>query len=494
MQIIDFSQSIRDNIERTYTFAYVKNAFSYEGKPETYDAEKFFLMYLEDEPFDAFLALDGFAFKRTKQTLDRYGIRYTQDQERRAKVYQDVTERMQKERSDFISMYVENFDKTGIVLYKDPYVITTETTIKAHEAMDRLPVKQKTTLTIYKHRINPMLKASREQMNAVRVCIENKISCLIGGAGTGKSFVTATIIDQLLANGKKVVILAPTHKARESLQKKIDKGTVRTIHSFVHNPDPCDAIVIDESGMLSTPLFKKLMDNWTGQHLVFVGDKNQLPPIEYGRPFERLQKECVVAELKDNKRSEAPEIVALGREILGEPQNANMNHDHIEVVSTIDEAFNRGAEVLLTFTNNDVKETNQSQRVKNGKPAIHPDFSIGDKIIAKTNDKNRFFNGQLFEIIDFDVIQKIDNGEYVTLKSDKDLLFNFDLAYGLTIHKSQGSEWDVVAYKPSDKDTTNLAYVAVTRAKKHLIIVGEGLKNEYLPEKAWRQLNEINRI
>ena len=134
-----------------------------------------------------------------------------------------------------------------------------------------------------------MLISSREQLNALQTCLEYQVSCLIGGAGTGKSFVTANIIDQLILNDKEVAILAPTHKAKEALQQKLNTGTVRTIHSFVHKPEYCDAIVIDESGMLSTSLLHSLLKNYTGQQLIFIGDKNQLPPVDYGRPFELIQ-------------------------------------------------------------------------------------------------------------------------------------------------------------------------------------------------------------
>lgn len=79
-------------------------------------------------------------------------------------------------------------------------------------------------------------------------------------------------------------------------------------------------------------------------------------------------------------------------------------------------------------------------------------------------------------------------GATLTFKTSKDMEANFDLAYGLTVHKSQGSEWDVVAYQPSHLDTQNLAYVAVTRAKKKLIIIGDQIKTEYRKDREWRQL------
>jgi len=273
------------------------------------------------------------------------------------------------------------------------------------------------------------------------------------------------------------------------LQDKLDKKTmVQTIHSFVHNQTPCDAIVIDESGMLSTPLLEKLLRHHTTEQLVFVGDKNQIPPVEYGRPFERIQTMFPVSQLKDNKRSEASDIIALGREILGIPQNSNMRMPNIQVVHTSKEAYQQGAEVVLSYRNADVAAVNQEQRIKNGPKTLSPNFSVGDKIMAKTNVSGRFYNGQLFKITARNRAMNLKTGASITFTSQKDLEGNFILAYGLTIHKSQGSEWDVVAYQPSALDTQNLAYVAVTRAKKKLIIIGDDIKTEYRPDREWRQL------
>ena len=202
-----------------------------------------------------------------------------------------------------------------------------------------------------------------------------------------------------------------------------------------------------------------------------------------------IQRRFVTSELKDNKRSESADIIALGREILGIPQNANMRHDNIEVVSTTKEAFERGAEVVLTYTNANVRAVNEEQKVKSGAPAIHPLFSVGDLIISKTNEQGKYYNGQIFKILSYNQAINTSNGRLVTFRTSKDLEYNFDLAYGLTIHKSQGSEWDIVAYQPSELDTQNLAYVAVTRAKKKLIIVGDQIKAEYPADREWRQLN-----
>ena len=253
-----FSKALQNNIERTYTYAHAKNAHQYDDGIDNYCPFGFFEKSINISPFDAFMALDGYAFKKTKNDLIRYGIPFTQEQERRAKVYADVTERMIQQRSDYVSFFVEDLENTGITLYKDPYVLTTKKTLSVAKQLNALPQKQFVYNAVYENELESQLKSSKEQFEALKKCLMNRVSCLIGGAGTGKSFVTASIIKQLVLNDKKVAILAPTHKAREALQEKLDTGIVRTIHSFVHKPDDCDVIVIDESGMLSTPLIHSL--------------------------------------------------------------------------------------------------------------------------------------------------------------------------------------------------------------------------------------------
>lgn len=487
-----FSDAIRSNIERTYTFAYVKGAYNYGGAPDDYDPIIFFNNYLEQDPFGKFMALEGFAFKRTLNTLNRYGIPYTPEQEYRAKIYFEVTEQMAKERSDSIHRFIEgDISKTGIVRLSDDYLFTTKDTINVANFINRLPKQKQSDNVLYESKVNDLLLESKEQMNALETSLKYQVSCVIGRAGTGKSYVTAEIVNQLRLNDKTVAILAPTHKAKEALQEKLTAGEVKTIHSFVHRPFECDVIVIDESGMLSTPLFNKLARAYNGQQLIFIGDKNQLPPVEYGRPFERIQEEFTVSELKQNKRSEARDIIALGNQILGIPQNANMEPENIEIVSNPIEAYQKGVSVILTFTNKEVKEINEYQRLKHGTDSLYPGFKIGEKIIATTNYRNKFYNGQLFEVVGFNTIRDVRTKRTVTLNSAKEFEYNFDYAYALTIHKSQGSEWDVVGYLPSEYDTMNLAYVAVTRAKKKLVIIN-GLNEHYRTERKWRQLHDIS--
>ena len=481
-----YSEALTNNIERTFTFAHAKNAHGLDVEAHNYNAVETFNKLVAVDPFGTFMELDNYGFLSAINALERYDIPYTPEQERKARVYFEVTKDMERTRSDVSFNYQENVEGTGIVKVDDPHIYTTETTIKSKRFIETLPRNKKTFNHIYEDKVPKVLLDSAEQFDALKNSIENHVSCLIGGAGTGKSFVTSEIVEQLMLNGKRVTILAPTHKAKSALQQKLKRGMVQTIHSYVYGRSgEADVIVIDEAGMLSTEMMSKLAGVYKGEQLVFVGDKNQLPPIGYGRPFEVIQETFPTVELKANRRSEAKDIIALGREIIGEPFNANIAQDNIYLAETVDEAFRMGAEVLLTYTRDGVRKANEIQKIKNGKPAIDPNFSIGDKIIAKTNTK-RWFNGQLFEIISWDKAED-DQGNIVNFRTPYELKNNFDLSYGLTIHKSQGSEWQTVAYQPTSWDTLNLAYVAVTRAKKRLIIVG-GFPAQFREEPQWTHL------
>lgn len=485
----NFTKSIIDKITETYTYSYAKNAWQYDIPERKFDPVTCFNLLLEvEDPFKVFMKLDRYGYKNTKKALDKYGITYTPEQDHRARIFYDVTQAMEKECSDVVAMYIEDWTDTGVMRVGNGFNFTTIDTKRLADIIENRSPYAQSWETLYSSKIDPRILSNEEQMEAIKTCLNYRTSCLIGGAGTGKSFVTAELIRQLKYNDKLIAVLTPTHKAREALQSKLDgEVTVRTIHSFAHGNDHLNygAIIVDEAGMLSTPLLLKLLSKTNlDTKLIFVGDKNQLAPIEYGRPFEILQKRFQTTELKDNHRSESPDIVNLGRMILGINQNDNTELSNIEVVPTVEDAFKQGAEVLLTFTNERVRETNEKQRIKNGEPSIAEGFSIGDKVVAKTNKRGKFYNGQLFTITAYDKLTG-DNGKEIDLKTWQDLAYNFQLAYGLTIHKSQGSEWDTVAYLPSELDTRNLAYVAVTRAKKKLIIVGS-LNDKYATEKEWK--------
>lgn len=154
--------------------------------------------------------------------------------------------------------------------------------------------------------LNPEL--NKFQVLAIEAAVENRISILTGGAGTGKTRCITEIIKNLSKNNLEVAVLAPTGKAvsviKESfirdepeLYEKLQKSEllkISTIHSYLLSGGEPDHVIIDESSMLSLKLFDELIQHipetarWT-----FVGDMNQIPPLAFG---------CIFSQIIDCKR------------------------------------------------------------------------------------------------------------------------------------------------------------------------------------------------
>lgn len=504
----DFSEALTRNIQNIFTLEFAKKNYNYTGSSQDYEPVTFFQNILNYyNPFYVFMELDGYKFKRALRDIrDTYSIPYTIDQEMQAKAYTELMEEIAKERSDYVSIYLELGSDSNIVLLSEPCVYTTKETIDVKRFFTSINVNQITSNSLHESQIHPLIKQNEEQMEALKNSLYHKYSCLIGGAGTGKSFVTAELINQLLLNKRDIVVLAPTHKAREALQDKLDERClpvkVRTIHSFAYSKkkENIDTIIIDESGMIPTALLSKLTTRLKETQTIFVGDKNQLEPIEYGRPFETLQEILPKVELKKNNRSESPDIVKLGRWILGTEEKPQYT-PNITQVQELKQAYELKPDVYISFLNETVDEINEHFRLKTTNRSISQKFAIGERIFAENNKAGRYYNGQIFIIESYKSIRNEKTGKKIQVYNAKELEESFTYAYALTVHKSQGSEWNTVAWIPTHSeytdsqgniqnltDTQNLAYVAVTRAKRKLIIVGDKMKEKYEPQKGWIRL------
>lgn len=474
-----------ENIESTYTYSFAKNHYGYEKSESSYNAIEYFEQLLEKlNPFLVVMELSGYAIVNAKKFLDKNNIKWTQKELEEAEIPLLVKAKMNTLKKDEIeSDVIRNYDSYSTIQLKDMGIeivnhyeganddITTIETLQKKEYLKKMQEE----LSDRELEVVAPSNLNKEQTEAFHVALSKNFSCIIGGAGTGKSYVTAEIVDNIKGA---VVVLTPTHKAREAIDEKLKNGKrSQTIHSWVHNANDCDTIVVDESGMLSTELFVKVMREFYkhANNIIFIGDKNQLPPIEYGRPFEELQEILPTVELKENLRSEAVSIVNFGNDIMDGFIYDEETYKDVEFVDSVETAYEKGAEIVLTFRNADVTKANeyaQNFLNENGTSTISEKFKVGDKIVAKTNKRNRFFNGQMFELVGEGKAKNLKTGEELIFQNWQELEYNFDLAYALTIHKSQGSEWGVVAYKPSNIDSQNLAYVAATRAKNKLIIIG----------------------
>ena len=149
-----YSEALTNNIERTFTFAHAKNAHGLDVEAHNYNAVETFNRLVERDPFGTFMQLDGYAFISTLNALERYDIPYTAEQERKARVYYEVTKDMERTKSDVSFNYQENIEGTGIVKVGEPHIYTTEKTMQSKRFIETLPRNKKTFNYIYEDKVD----------------------------------------------------------------------------------------------------------------------------------------------------------------------------------------------------------------------------------------------------------------------------------------------------------------------------------------------------
>jgi len=386
------------------------------------------------------------------------------------------------------------------------------------------------------------------QKKAICQAIENDIMIMTGGPGTGKTTTLNAIITILEESGKEVMIAAPTGRAAKRISEvtgKEAKTIHRMLEvnqsdssrlEFVHNQDNplnCDAVIIDEMSMVDTLLFDSLLRAIRlGCKLILVGDSDQLPSVGAGNVLRDLiDSECVpTVQLKEIFRQAAQSLIVTNAHkiVNGEiPDLKTKDNDFFFLPRTSSETVQ---ETVIDLVSNRLPasygfspteniqvlcpsrkgglgtiELNASlQEILNPQDEYKSQFSNGmylfregDKVMQVKNNYDiewrrdgehglGIFNG------DIGFIKMIDRGSQ-TLMIDFDgrvAAYSFDmaneleLAYAVTIHKSQGSEFDAVViplFSGFDKlFYRNLLYTAVTRAKKLLILVGSAQRIAFM--------------
>lgn len=369
------------------------------------------------------------------------------------------------------------------------------------------------------------------QMNAVRKAAESGLMVLTGGPGTGKTTTTNLIIRYFELTGKQVLLAAPTGRAAKRMKEATGRQA-STIHRLLevtggehgmvfqkNETDPLtgDVIIIDEVSMLdmtlATHLLRAVPEN---AQLILVGDRNQLPSVGAGNVLADLIASgiCTVVELKKIYRQASDsDIIANAHHILKgeELKLTNRSQDFFYKSAEDPEKIRElllhyVADSLPDFTGEPdiqvlaplrgralgVEQLNQElqERLNPGKTTIHG-FRVGDKVIQTANDyemQRQHKSGKKeFGVFNGDVgrVTKIDEENeylYVEFEDNWTVCYDFadldhlELAYALTIHKSQGSEYPVVVIPVWDYipmlTTMNLLYTAVTRAKKYILLIG----------------------
>lgn len=373
------------------------------------------------------------------------------------------------------------------------------------------------------------------QMSAVCIAAKSGLMVLTGGPGVGKTTTTNLIIKYFEAIGKDILLAAPTGKAAKRMTEATGHeastihrmlGVEPGVSGFLHNeeePLDADVVVIDEASMIDLSLTCSLLAALPEYaRLIFVGDKDQLPSVGPGNVLADLIASgiCPVVELtKIYRQSEGSDIIRNAHSILKGGRITLSNKDFFfkdcktteEIKETV---LHYVAESLPVFigekdiqvlTPLKVRETGSISLNKLLQERLNPGgeeacgFRVGDRVIHIRNNyslekilpdgkrENGVFNGDTGKVEEIDREQ-----EYLTVLFDDGcrVKYEFDgvgelnLAYALTVHKSQGSEYPVVVlpiwdYIP-DITTMNLLYTGITRAKKCIVIVGPAKRFEQI--------------
>ena len=373
---------------------------------------------------------------------------------------------------------------------------------------------------------------NKDQRKAIEESFYKNILIITGGPGTGKTTIIKAILELYKDVNKlsyeklqdKVALLAPTGRAA----KRMSETTLlkaSTIHRFLkwnkdndtfqvneYNKSKVEFVLVDEASMIDTYLFSNLLRGLSvNTKIILVGDYDQLPSVGPGQLLHDFICSNVlpVIELKELYRQGADSnIITLSSDIRNEAlckdlfneiddltfiecDSSEIMNYICDVSSTYKDYSYKNFQILAPMykTKNGIDLINQNvQKIFNKKDAKKAEIKVGevtyregDKVIQLTNmPDDNVYNGDIGIItrivtrpnkeiyIDFD-----DN----IVKYTPANFYKFKLAYAISIHKSQGSEFDIVVI-PLTRDYKKmlyrkLIYTGITRSKTKLYLIGE---------------------
>jgi len=370
---------------------------------------------------------------------------------------------------------------------------------------------------------------AENQKTAIRCALENKIMVITGGPGTGKTTIVKVILKIFSQMQIDIMLAAPTGRAAKRMSE-MTGHPAKTIHRLLEyslhkhgfqrnekKPLDCDLLIIDEASMIDTILMYHLLKAVPATATcIFVGDVSQLPSVGPGNVLNDMIACGAVAVVELNEifrqakasriivnahRINAGELPALGRSGVFDPNNDFYfieQDDPQKVLEIILELVSRripqrfgfdaidDIQVLAPMHKGVVGAANlndQLQSVLN--PAnggvVRGDriYRINDKIMQIRNNYDKeVFNGDIGRISDI----RLEERQLTVSFDNRRIVYDFSeldeivLAYAVSVHKSQGSEYPVVILPILTQHyillQRNLIYTAVTRGQNLVVLVG----------------------
>lgn len=382
------------------------------------------------------------------------------------------------------------------------------------------------------------------QRKAIVSALSRGVMILTGGPGTGKTTTLNAIISLYKKQGYRVMISAPTGRAAQRisdlagydartihrlLEVEFDNAGVIRFKHKENNPLSCDVMIIDEMSMVDVVLFEHLLRALRlNCKVIMVGDSDQLPSVGAGnllgdliasnkipvialkQIFRQAQQSCIVTNAHKIIKGEYPDLtqknadffffqrlraedsISLLLELVKTRLPKAYNYSSTEDIQVISPS-RKGILGVVELNRHLQEALNPAKAGKSEVKSMIYTFREGDKVMQIKNNydiewhKNGetgagIFNGDIGKILNINqkdgtVIISFDGRNTVY---PFEMLEQLELAYAITVHKSQGSEFEVVILPllgGFDKlYYRNLLYTAVTRSKKLLILIGSQKK------------------
>jgi exodeoxyribonuclease V alpha subunit len=382
------------------------------------------------------------------------------------------------------------------------------------------------------------INLAKKQEEAIRCALENKVIVITGGPGTGKTTIISAILKIFSKLNINILLAAPTGRAAKRMSE-VSTYDAKTIHRMLEysirkggfqkneeRPLKCDLLIVDETSMIDTILMHHLLKAIPPETIfILVGDVNQLPSVGAGSVLKDIitSGSVKVVELNEIFRQARESLIVVNAHKINNgafPSFKSSGPDNdfyfIEqenpedvlkiIVELATERIPRrfgldplnDIQVLTPMhkgivgsSNLNVELQNAFNPGENGVIRGNRKFRTGDKVMQIRNNYDKdIFNGDIGRIISIDqdaqeVIISFDGMEAPFEYTDLDEIV---LAYAVSVHKSQGSEYPAVIIPVVTQHymllQRNLIYTAVTRGKKLVVMVGTkkamaiGIKND----------------
>ena len=396
---------------------------------------------------------------------------------------------------------------------------------------------------------------AKNQVKAIKWSLENKMLVITGGPGTGKTTIINAILKVFSRLNVKIMLAAPTGRAAKRMYEATGRNA-KTIHRMLEysfkkggfqknekNPLNCHLLIVDEASMIDTILMNSLLKPIPqGATFILVGDVNQLPSVGAGNVLKDIITSGIVPviELDEIFRQAKESLIIVNAHLInsGTSPSFKLSKSKLEDFYFIEQENPEDVvKIILELTKDriptrfgfdpldDIQVLSPMHKglagtwnlnlelqkvlnpVEDGIVRGNKIFRINDKVMqVKNNYDKDIFNGDLGKIKNIDAIN-----QEVTISFDgRHVIFDYVdldeiiLAYAISIHKSQGSEYPAVIVPVLTQHymllQRNLIYTAITRGKKLVVMVGTkkalalAVKNNKMAKRYTYLTNRLTKI